>query len=467
MEENFDLLVVGGGPGGYVCAIRAAQLGLKTGCIETRGTLGGTCLNVGCIPSKSLLNSSEMFFKAKNNFGNLGIETGQIKLNLKKMMMNKSKSVQVLTKGVEFLFKKNKVSYIKGKGVLFSKNDVVVYQDNSKKSYKAKNIVIATGSASVPIKGINIDEKNIVSSTGALSLEKVPNNLVIIGGGYIGLEMGSVWARLGSKVTVIEYLDHITPGMDKEISKEFEKILTKQGINFKLNCKVKDVKNSNNKLIVEYTNNKTNTQENLECDKVLVSVGRKPYTEGLNLTKVGIRKDSKGRIEVNKKFQTSVPNIFAIGDVIKGPMLAHKAEEEGIAVAEILAGQSGHVNYDVIPGVIYTSPEVATVGKTEEQLKEEKISYKVGKFPFLANSRAKVNNEAEGFVKILADKKTDKVLGVHIIGPHCGDMIAEMGLAMEFGASSEDIARTCHAHPTHTEAIKEAALAVDKRPIHF
>ena len=467
MEENFDLLVVGGGPGGYVCAIRAAQLGLKTGCIETRGTLGGTCLNVGCIPSKSLLNSSEMFFKAKNNFGNLGIETGQIKLNLKKMMMNKSKSVQVLTKGVEFLFKKNKVSYIKGKGVLFSKNDVVVYQDNNKKSYKAKNIVIATGSASVPIKGINIDEKNIVSSTGALSLEKVPNNLVIIGGGYIGLEMGSVWARLGSKVTVIEYLDHITPGMDKEISKEFEKILTKQGINFKLNCKVKDVKNSNNKLIVEYTNNKTNTQENLECDKVLVSVGRKPYTEGLNLTKVGIRKDSKGRIEVNKKFQTSVPNIFAIGDVIKGPMLAHKAEEEGIAVAEILAGQSGHVNYDVIPGVIYTSPEVATVGKTEEQLKEEKISYKVGKFPFLANSRAKVNNEAEGFVKILADKKTDKVLGVHIIGPHCGDMIAEMGLAMEFGASSEDIARTCHAHPTHTEAIKEAALAVDKRPIHF
>tara|TARA_B100000945_G_scaffold153341_1_gene122939 strand:+ start:448 stop:1851 length:1404 start_codon:yes stop_codon:yes gene_type:complete len=467
MEENFDLLVVGGGPGGYVCAIRAAQLGLKTGCIETRGTLGGTCLNVGCIPSKSLLNSSEMFFKAKNNFGNLGIETGQIKLNLKKMMMNKSKSVQVLTKGVEFLFKKNKVSYIKGKGVLFSKNDVVVYQDNNKKSYKAKNIVIATGSASVPIKGINIDEKNIVSSTGALSLEKVPNNLVIIGGGYIGLEMGSVWARLGSKVTVIEYLDHITPGMDKEISKEFEKILTKQGINFKLNCKVNDVKNSNNKLIVEYTNNKTNTQENLECDKVLVSVGRKPYTEGLNLTKVGVRKDSKGRIEVNKKFQTSVPNIFAIGDVIKGPMLAHKAEEEGIAVAEILAGQSGHVNYDVIPGVIYTSPEVATVGKTEEQLKEEKISYKVGKFPFLANSRAKVNNEAEGFVKILADKKTDKVLGVHIIGPHCGDMIAEMGLAMEFGASSEDIARTCHAHPTHTEAIKEAALAVDKRPIHF
>ncbi len=467
MEENFDLLVIGGGPGGYVCAIRAAQLGLKTGCIESRGTLGGTCLNVGCIPSKSLLNSSELFYKAKNNFGNLGIETGEIKLNLKKMMTNKSKSVQILTKGVEFLFKKNKVSYIKGKGVLFSKNNVVVYQDNKKTSYKAKNIVIATGSSSLPLSGVNIDEKNIISSTGALTLEKVPQNLAVIGGGYIGLEMGSVWARLGSKVTVIEFLDHITPGMDREISKEFEKILTKQGIKFKLNSRVTSVKTLQDKLIVQFTNNNTKAQENLECDKVLVSVGRKPYTEGLNLSKIGVKKDEKGRIEVNKKFQTSIPNIFAIGDVIKGPMLAHKAEEEGIAVAEILAGQSGHVNYNVIPGVVYTSPEVATVGKTEEELKKEKINYKIGKFPFLANSRAKVNNESEGFVKILADSKTDKVLGVHIIGPHCGDMIAEMGLAMEFGASSEDIARTCHAHPTHTEAIKEAALAVDKRPIHF
>ena len=467
MEENFDLLVIGGGPGGYVCAIRAAQLGLKAGCIESRGTLGGTCLNIGCIPSKSLLNSSELFFKAKNNFDNLGIETGEIKLNLKKMMTNKSKSVQILTKGVEFLFKKNKVSYIKGKGVLFSKNHVVVYQDNKKTSYKAKNIVIATGSSPLSLSGINIDEKNIISSTGALSLEKVPQNLVVIGGGYIGLEMGSVWARLGSKVTVIEFLDHITPGMDREISKEFEKILTKQGIKFKLNSKVTTVKTLQDKLMVQFMNNNTKAQENLECDKVLVSVGRKPYTEGLNLSKIGVKKDDKGRIEVSEKFQTSIPNIFAIGDVIKGPMLAHKAEEEGIAVAEILAGQSGHVNYDVIPGVIYTLPEVATVGKTEEELKKAKINYKVGKFPFLANSRAKVNNESEGFVKILADSKTDKVLGVHIIGPHCGDMIAEMGLAMEFGASSEDIARTCHAHPTHTEAIKEAALAVDKRPIHF
>ena len=467
MENNFDLIVIGGGPGGYVCAIRAAQLGLKTACVESRGTLGGTCLNVGCIPSKSLLNSSELFSKAKNQFSNIGIETGDVKLNLNRMMTNKSKSVQILTKGVEFLFKKNKVTYIKGKGVLFSKNDVVVYQDSKKTSYKSKNIVIATGSSSVSLSGINIDEKNIISSTGALSLEKVPTNLVIIGGGYIGLEMGSVWSRLGSKVTVIEYLDHITPGMDREISKEFQKILTKQGIKFLLENKVTSVKNKNNQVLVDFVDNKTNKKSSLECDKVLVSVGRKPYTEGLNLTKLGIKKDKAGRIEVNKNFQTSLENIFAIGDVIKGPMLAHKAEEEGIAVAEILAGQSGHVNYDVVPGVIYTSPEVAAVGKTEEDLKNLKINYKVGKFPFLANSRAKVNNESEGFVKILADAKTDKVLGVHIIGPHCGDMIAEMALAMEFGASSEDIARTCHAHPTHTEAIKEAALAVDKRPIHF
>ncbi len=467
MEDNFDLVVIGGGPGGYVCAIRAAQLGLKTACIESRGTLGGTCLNVGCIPSKSLLNASEFYHKAKNNFDSLGIETKEVKLNLKKMMSNKTKAVSVLTKGVEYLFKKNKVTYIKGKGVIFSKNSVVVYKDNIKKSYKCKNIVIATGSSSVSLPGINIDEKNIISSTQALSLEKVPKNLIIIGAGYIGLEMGSVWKRLGSNVTVIEYLDHVTPGMDKEISKEFQKILTKQGLKFKLNCKVNSVKTLNDKTIVEYTDNVKKIDESIECDKVLVSVGRKPYTEGLNLGKIGIKKDNKGRIEINKNFQTNISNIYAIGDVIKGPMLAHKAEEEGIAVAELLAGQSGHVNYDVIPGVIYTSPEVAFVGKTEEELKNLNIGYKVGKFPFLANSRAKVNNEPEGFVKILANSKTDKVLGVHIIGPHCGDMIAEMALAMEFGASSEDIARTCHAHPTHTEAIKEAALAVDKRPIHF
>ena len=468
MENNFDLVVIGGGPGGYVCAIRAAQLGLKTACIESRGALGGTCLNVGCIPSKSLLNLSENFHKAKKDFNKQGIEIDGIKLNIEKMMSNKNKSIQVLTKGVEFLFKKNKVTYFKGKGVLFSKNDIVIYESDSKRiNVSSKNIVIATGSTVASLPGIKINEKNIVSSTGALSFKKVPGKLAVIGGGYIGLEMGSVWSRLGSDVTVIEYLDYITPGMDREISNEFQKILSRQGIKFKMGSKVETVEDQEDFVKISYTNVKNSKKEVLEVEKVLVSVGRKPYTEGLNLSKVGVKKDSKGRIEVNNKLQTSIKNIYAIGDVIKGPMLAHKAEEEGIAVAEILAGQAGHVNYDVIPGVIYTSPEVATVGKTEEQLKEENKSYKIGKFPFLANSRAKVNNETEGFVKILADSKTDKVLGVHIIGPHCGDMIAEMALAMEFGASSEDIARTCHAHPTHTEAIKEAALAVDKRPIHF
>ena len=466
MENNFDLIIIGGGPGGYVCAIRAAQLGLKTACVESRGALGGTCLNVGCIPSKSLLNLSENFHKAKKDFNQQGIEIDGIKLNIEKMMSNKNKSIQVLTKGVEFLFKKNKVTYIKGKGVLLSKNDVTVYDNNNKKNFKSKNIVIATGSEVVSLPGIEIDEKNIISSTGALSLEKVPKKLVVIGGGYIGLEMGSVWSRLGAEVTVIEYLDHITSGMDKEVSKEFQKILTKQGIKFKMESKVNTVKNTGTNVSVNYTDIKNSKNETLIVDKVLVSVGRKPYTEGLNLSKIGIKRDKKGRIEVNEKLQTSIKNIYAIGDVIKGPMLAHKAEEEGIAVAEILAGQAGHVNYDIIPGVIYTSPEVATVGKTEEQLKKDNKSYKIGKFPFLANSRAKVNNETEGFVKILADSKTDKVLGVHIIGPHCGDMIAEMALGMEFGASAEDIARTCHAHPTFSEAVKEAALSVDKRAIH-
>ena len=468
MEDNFDLVVIGGGPGGYVCAIRAAQLGLKTACVESRGALGGTCLNVGCIPSKSLLNLSENYHKAKKDFNQQGIEIAGIKLNIEKMMSNKNKSIQVLTKGVEFLFKKNKVTYIKGKGVVFSKNDVVVYgSNNSRSNIKAKNIVIATGSEVASLPGIEIDEKNIVSSTGALSFDKVPKKLAVIGGGYIGLEMGSVWSRLGSDVTVIEYLDFITPGMDREVSNEFQKILTKQGIKFKMGSKVNTVNSNGDFVTISYTDIKNSKEEKIEVDKVLVAVGRKPYTEGLNLSKIGVKLDNKGRIEINNKFQTSIENIYAIGDVIKGPMLAHKAEDEGIAVAEILAGQSGHVNYDVIPGVVYTSPEVATVGKTEEQLKSENQSYKVGKFPFLANSRAKVNNETDGFVKILADSKTDKVLGVHIIGPHCGDMIAEMALAMEFGASAEDIARTCHAHPTHTEAIKEAALAVDKRPIHF
>ena len=467
MSDNFDVIVIGGGPGGYVCAIRAAQLGLKAACVESRGTLGGTCLNIGCIPSKSLLNLSENFHKAKKDFSSQGIEVSDIKLNVEKMMNNKNKSVQILTKGVEFLFKKNKVSYLKGKGVIFSPSNVVVYDQGKKTSYNTKNIVIATGSSAVSLPGVLIDEKNIISSTGALSLKSVPKSLLVIGGGYIGLEMGSVWKRLGAEVTVIENLPFITPGMDREISNEFQKILTKQGIKFKLNCKVLSIKDLGSEVKVEYQNNDENKKEIILADKTLIAVGRKPYTEGLNLNKIGVKKDEKGRIKINKNFQTEVKNIYAIGDVIEGPMLAHKAEEEGIAVAELLAGQSGHVNYDVIPGVIYTSPEVAYVGKSEEQLKEEGVSYKIGKFPFLANSRAKVNNETDGFVKILADSKSDRLLGVHIIGPHCGDMIAEMALAMEFGASAEDVARTCHAHPTHTEAIKEAALAVDKRPIHF
>ena len=467
MDDNFDLIVVGAGPGGYVCAIRAAQLGLRTACVEVKKTLGGTCLNVGCIPSKSLLNLSETYHEAKREFNNLGIEVSNIKLNLSKMMNNKKRSVLTLTKGVEFLFKKNKITHLKGNGSITSNNTVTVTDGSGKKySCKAKNIVISTGSVPASLPGIKIDKKIVVSSTEALSFDRVPKALIIIGGGYIGLEMGSVWKRLGSKVTVIEFFDSIIPEMDKDISTEFLKILTKQGINFKLNSKVTGVNIVRDQAVVDFTNNKSAIRERVQCDKVLVAVGRKPNINP-DITKLGIKLDSKKKIQVNKKFETSIKNIYAIGDVIKGPMLAHKAEDEGIAVAEIIAGQAGHVNYDVIPAVIYTSPEVASVGKTENQLKKENIKYKVGKFPFLANPRAKVNNKTDGFVKIIADEKTDKVLGVHMIGSHVGEMIAEMTLAMEFGASSEDIARTCHAHPTHTEAIKEAALAVDKRPIHF
>ena len=468
MNNNFDVIVIGSGPGGYVCAIRSAQLGLKTACIESSKTLGGTCLNVGCIPSKSLLNSSEIYHKATSEFNNIGIEVDNIKLNLSKMMGNKSKAVTTLTKGIEFLFKKNKVVHLKGKGSIVDKNTVKVIDDSGKDTnYKTKNIVIGTGSTPPSLEGIKIDEKNIVSSTGALSFEKVPKELIVIGGGYIGLELSSVWKRLGSKVTVIEYLDHIIPGMDKDVSSEFLKILKKQGINFKLGFKVIDIKLGKDNAIVDFTNNKTEEKESIKCDKVLIAVGRKPNI-GEDIKKLGIKLNNKEKIEVNTQYETSIQNIYAIGDVIdKGPMLAHKAEDEGIAVAEIISGQAGHVNYGVIPAVIYTSPEVAQVGKTEEQIKKENIKYKVGKFPFLANSRAKVNNETEGFVKIIADEKTDKVLGVSIISSLAGTMIAELAIAMEFGASSEDIARTVHAHPTHTEAVKEAALAVDKRPIHF
>ncbi len=465
MPDKFQAVVIGGGPGGYVCAIRLAQLGLKTACIESRGSLGGTCLNIGCIPSKSLLNLSEEFNKVKN-LSNKGIDVGEVKLNLPKMMKAKDKAVTVLTKGVEFLLKKNKVTYYKGTGSFKSKSEILVKDENNKETIiQAENVVIATGSVPVSLPNIEFDEKVIVSSTGALNLEKVPKKMIVVGGGYIGLEMGSVWSRLGSEVHVVEFLDHITPGMDKEISKEFMKILKKQGINFHLQHKVEKIIRNKSGAVVS-TSDKDGNKKDFGCDVVLISVGRKPNTNGLNLEKIGIELDKKNRVKTNESFKTNLENIFAIGDVIAGPMLAHKAEDEGIAVAENIAGQSGHVNYDTIPGVVYTTPEVASIGKTEEQLREKNIKYKIGKFSFMANSRAKAIDDAEGFVKILADEKTDKVLGAHLIGPHAGELIAEIGVAMEFGASSEDIARTCHAHPTFSEAVKEAALSVDKRAIH-
>ncbi|WP_440669774.1 dihydrolipoyl dehydrogenase [Candidatus Pelagibacter sp. HIMB1483] len=465
MADKFQAVVIGGGPGGYVCAIRLAQLGLKTACIESRGSLGGTCLNVGCIPSKSLLNLSEEFHKVKN-LSNKGIEVGEVKLNLSKMMKSKDKAVTVLTKGVEFLLKKNKVTYFKGHGSFKSKNEINIKDANNKETIiRADNIVIATGSVPVSLPGINFDEKTILSSTGALKIEQVPKKMVVVGGGYIGLEMGSVWLRLGAEVHVVEFLDHITPGMDKEISQEFMKILKKQGMKFHMQHKVEKIQKNNKGAIVS-TTDKDGNKKDFDCEVVLISVGRKANTNGLNIENAGIELDDKKRIKTDKNFKTNQNNIYAIGDVIVGPMLAHKAEDEGIAVAENIAGQSGHVNYDTIPGVVYTTPEVASIGKTEEQLKEKKIDYKIGKFSFMANSRAKAIDESEGFVKILADAKTDKVLGAHLIGPHAGELIAEIGVAMEFGASSEDIARTCHAHPTFSEAVKEAALSVDKRAIH-
>ena len=465
MPDKFQAVVIGGGPGGYVCAIRLAQLGIKTACIESRGSLGGTCLNVGCIPSKSLLNLSEEFHKVKN-LSSKGIEVGEVKLNLDKMMRNKEKAVTVLTKGVEFLLKKNKVTYYKGVGSFKSKNEISIKDANKNEIVIfSEKTIIATGSVPEALPGISFDEKTIVSSTGALKLDKVPKKMVVVGGGYIGLEMGSVWSRLGSDVHVIEFLDHITPGMDKEISNEFMKILKKQGIKFHMQHRVDKIIKKNSSAIISTTDTDGNKKD-FDCEVVLVSIGRKPNTQGLNLEKIGVNLDNKNRVQTDKNFKTNLDNIFAIGDVISGPMLAHKAEDEGIAVAENIAGQSGHVNYDTIPGVIYTTPEVASIGKTEEQLNEMNIKYKVGKFSFMANSRAKAIDDTQGFVKILAEEKNDKVLGAHLIGPHAGELIAEIGVAMEFGASSEDIARTCHAHPTFSEAIKEAALSVDKRAIH-
>ena len=466
MSENYDLAVIGSGPGGYVCAIRAAQLGLNVICIDKRGAHGGTCLNVGCIPSKALLHASEVYHETKSS-SSMGINVDNVSINLQEMMNYKEEGINGNVKGIDFLFKKNKVESIYGIAKILSSNQInIKLNDGSEKLIEAKNIVIATGSESASLNGIEVDEKKIVSSTGALSLEKIPEHLTIIGGGYIGLELGSVWSRLGSKVTVIEYLDRIAPGLDGELSSEFQKILKRQGIEFIVGAKVTGVEEKSDGLSVQIENVSSGEISTLDSSVVLVSTGRVPNTTGLFDDDLGIQLNEKGFIKTDKNYRTDVEGVWAIGDVIEGPMLAHKAEEEGIAVAELIAGQSGHVNYDIIPGVVYTSPEVATVGKTEEQLNSKNITYKVGKFPFMANSRAKAIDEPEGFVKILADSKTDKVLGVHIIGPHAGEMIAEMAVAMEFGASSEDIARTCHAHPTFSEAIKEAALSVEKRQIH-
>jgi dihydrolipoamide dehydrogenase len=465
---SYDLVVIGTGPGGYVCAIRAAQLGLRTAVVEKRATHGGTCLNVGCIPSKALLHASEAFEEANKHFADLGIEVSGVKLDLKKMMAFKAEGVAGNTKGVEFLLKKNKVDTFHGTGRIAGAGRVeVTAEDGGNQMLETRSIVIATGSDVARLPGVTIDEKVVVSSTGALELDRVPKKLLVIGAGVIGLELGSVWRRLGSEVTVVEYLDRVLPGMDGEVGKQFQRILTKQGIAFKLSTKVTGVevgKKGGATVTVEPAAG--GAAEALQADVVLVCIGRTPYTEGLGLDTVGVQRDDKGRIQTDSHYATNVTGIYAIGDVIAGPMLAHKAEDEGVAVAEMLAGQSGHVNYGVIPNVVYTFPEVASVGKTEEELTKDGIAYNAGKFPFTANGRAKANGTTDGFVKVLADAQTDRVLGVHIVGADAGNLIAEVAVAMEFGASSEDIARTCHAHPTLTEAVKEAALAVNKRAIH-
>ena len=464
---SYDLVVIGTGPGGYVCAIRAAQLGLKTAVVEKRATHGGTCLNVGCIPSKALLHASEAFEEANKHFSDLGIEVGTPKLDLKKMQAFKQGGVDGNTKGVEFLLKKNKIEAFHGTAKIVGAGRVeVVSEDGGNQVLDSKSIVIATGSDVAQLPGVTIDERIVVSSTGALELTKVPKKLLVIGAGVIGLELGSVWRRLGADVLVVEYLDRVLPGMDGEVGKQFQRILDKQGITFKLSSKVTAVKIGKSDASVTIEPAAGGEAETLKADIVLVSIGRVPYTQGLGLDVVGVQTDDKGRIQTDEHYATNVTGIYAIGDVIAGPMLAHKAEDEGVAVAEILAGQSGHVNYGVIPNVVYTFPEVASVGRTEEELKKDGIAYKAGKFPFTANGRAKANGTTDGFVKVLADAETDRVLGVHIVGADAGNLIAEVAVAMEFAASSEDIARTCHAHPTLTEAIKEAALAVDKRAIH-
>lgn len=465
---SHDLIVIGTGPGGYVCAIRAAQLGLKVAVVEKNATYGGTCLNVGCIPSKALLHASERFEEAGHHFAKMGIGIDKPRLDLAAMQAFKAEAVEANVKGIAFLFKKNKIDAVSGAGRIVAPGKVeVTGADGKTQVLETRNIVIATGSAVAQLKGIAIDEKRVVSSTGALALDRVPEKLIVVGAGVIGLELGSVWRRLGAEVAVVEFLDRILPGMDGEVAKQFQRILEKQGMTFKLGAKVAAVDSSGKKLKARIEPAAGGTAETLEADVVLVAVGRVPYTEGLGLDAVGVARDERGRIVTDKHYATNVAGIYAIGDVIAGPMLAHKAEDEGIAVAEILAGQAGHVNYDVIPGVVYTSPEVASVGRTEEELKSAGIAYSVGKFPFSANGRAKANLTPEGFVKVLADAKTDRVLGVHMIGPEVGEMIHEAAVLMEFGGSAEDLARTCHAHPTRAEAVKEAALAVAKRAIHI
>lgn len=463
MSEPFDVIVIGSGPGGYVCALRAAQLGMKVGCVEKRATLGGTCLNVGCIPSKALLQSSEEFDHTRHALADHGVLVDGVTLDLARMQARKAEVVSANVKGVEFLFRKNKVTWLKGTGRIVAPGQVDV--DGS--VHEAKHIVIATGSESMPLPGVAVDEQRIVSSTGGLELDKVPDRLVVIGGGYIGLELGSVWRRLGAQVTVVEFLDRIVPTMDGEVARVFQRILAKQGIQFRLGTKVTAARTGNDGVTLTLEPAKGGAGEEITADIVLLSIGRRPFTQELGLEAVGVALDERGRVKTDAHFATNVPGIYAIGDVIAGPMLAHKGEDEGVALAEILAGQAGHVNYDVIPAVVYTWPEVASVGRNEEELKAAGVAYNVGKFPFTANGRARAMGDTEGFVKLLADKTTDRLLGAHIIGPDAGTLIAELVIAMEFGASAEDVARTCHAHPSLNEAVKEAALAVDGRALHI
>ena len=464
---DFDVIVIGAGPGGYVAAIRAAQLGMKVACIEKEATLGGTCLNIGCIPSKALLNSSEKFLDISKHAEEHGIKTGKVNLDVSKLMQRKEKIVKQLTTGIGFLFKKNKIIHVSGTVSFIDKNTIAIKSAKEEKKLSAKNFIIATGSSAMDRPGILVDEKQIVTSMGALSLQSVPKSMLVIGGGYIGLEMGSVWSRLGAKVTVVEKLNRIVPNMDGEIASQFMKSLQKQGLTFKLSHKVTSTKISKSDVEVNMQSEVDKKEIKEKFNIVLMSIGRKPNTDGLNLEKIGVKLNDQKAIEINKEFKTNVDNIYAIGDVAPGPMLAHKAEEEGVACVELINGQKTHINYNTIPAIVYTNPEIASVGKTEEQLKELNIEYKVGKFPFMANGRALTTSTSEGFVKILADKKTDAILGAHIIGYDAGQLIAEIVTAMEFGGSAEDIARICHAHPTTSEAVKEAAMNVDGRAIHI